>query len=89
MSQNQQEVITMCAGPLRPKPPAPPPPPEKLPEAAVAPETPTQAGGGSQAASDQSRRRRAQGQSARSTILTGSRGVQDGAGTATKTLLGQ
>jgi len=86
----------MCAGPLKPKAPkapaaaaAPPPPPEKLPEAAVAPETPTQAGGGSTDTRDKSRRRKALGQSARSSILTSSRGVQDGAGTAAKTLLGQ
>lgn len=71
----------MCVGSA---PKAPPPPP-RLPEAPTAP-TDT---GVSQADQDRRRRAAAAGGSATSTILTGSRGVQDGAQTAQKTLLGQ
>lgn len=70
----------MCGG----SPSAPPPPPA-VPEAPRAPDT-----GSSQAAGDADKRRRASATGeGRSTILTSSRGVQDGAATATKTLLGQ
>ena len=72
----------MCGG--SPRAPAPPP---AVPEAPRAPDV-----GSSETASDRDRRRRASaaGQTGgRSTILTSSRGVQDGAATATKTLLGQ
>lgn len=72
----------MCIG-SSPKAPTPPP---RAPEAAVAPQvatTPSRRTG-----DDESRRRRAGGTGA-GTILTGSRGVQDGAATAPKTLLGQ
>ena len=70
----------MCGG----TPSAPTPPPV-TPEAPVAPEPVT----GSQAERDKRRRAAAAGGSERSTILTGPRGVQDGAATAQKTLLGQ
>ena len=70
----------MCVG-STPKAPAAPP---RLPEA---PTAPTQTGT-SQADADKRRRAAAGGQSATSTILTGPRGVQDGAATAQKTLLG-
>lgn len=71
----------MCGG----SPSAPPPPPA-VPEAPRAPDVAS-----SETAQDRDRRRRAAatGTGGRSTILTGSRGVQDGAATATKTLLGQ
>lgn len=71
----------MCGG----SPSAPPPPPA-IPEAPRAPDIST-----SQAAGDPDSRRRARatGQGSRSTILTSSRGVSDGAATVTKTLLGQ
>ena len=69
----------MCGG--SPKAPAPPP---------VAPEAPrTPDAGSSQAADVDKRRRAAADGGGRSTILTSSRGVQDGAATSTKTLLGQ
>lgn len=72
----------MCGG----SPSAPPPPPA-VPEAPHAPDASTSEGAGER---DKRRRAAATGQSGgRSTILTGSRGVQDGAATATKTLLGQ
>ena len=71
----------MCGG----SPSAPPPPPA-VPEAPRAPDV-----GASQISADEDKRRRARasGQGGRSTILTSARGVQDGAATATKTLLGQ
>jgi len=71
----------MCGG----SPSAPPPPPV-VPEAPRAPDT-----GASETASDRDKRRRAaaSGETERSTILTSSRGVQDGAATTSKTLLGQ
>ena len=71
----------MCGG----SPSAPTPPPV-VPEAAQAPVTP---GGRDAAGRDVQRRRTAAGGAGRSTILTGARGVQDGAATAQKTLLGQ
>lgn len=64
-----------------PKAPAPAP---VLPEAPVAPE----ASGLAQAEADRRRRAAAAGGGTTSTILTGSRGVQNGAQTAQKTLLG-
>lgn len=67
-----------------PKTPEAPVIPPKTPEAARAPETPIRRDVG-----DAARRRRAAGGSSRSTILTGARGVTDGAATAQKTLLGQ
>ncbi len=70
----------MCGG--SPRAPAPPP---AVPEAPRAPDT-----GSSQAAQGTDKRRRAAATGdGRSTILTSSRGVSDGATTATKTLLGQ
>lgn len=71
----------MCGGS-----PSAPPPPAAIPEAPRAPDIDA-----SQAAGDADRRRRAKaaGTSDRSTILTGPQGVQDGAATVTKTLLGQ
>lgn len=72
----------MCGG----SPSAPPPPPQ-VPEAPRAPDTGTGEAAGAQ---DRRRRAAASGQEGgRSTILTSARGVQDGAATATKTLLGQ
>jgi len=72
----------MCGG----SPSAPPPPPA-VPEAAQAPTAPE---GTAETAADRDRRRRAAASGQDSgTILTGSRGVTDSAGTATKTLLGQ
>lgn len=73
----------MCVGPLAPDTPAPPPPPPVVPEAAKAP-TPAITRNNI----DAQRRKRAAGTSDRSTILTGARGVTDGAATAQKTLLG-
>lgn len=71
----------MCGG----SPSAPPPPPQ-VPEAPRAPDTGTSEAG----AQDRRRRAAAAGQEGgRSTILTSARGVQNGAATATKTLLGQ
>jgi hypothetical protein len=67
-------------------PDAPKPPP-RTPEAAQLPTAPTIGRGG--AAVDTRRRRAATGADSRSTILTGARGVQDGAATSQKTLLGQ
>jgi len=61
-----------------------PSPPPKLPEAPRAPDVSAGAGGDSDA-----RRKRAAGGKGRSTILTSSRGVQDGGATTQKTLLGQ
>lgn len=72
----------MCGG--SPSVPAPPP---VAPEAAQAPSAP--AGGTEAGGRDARRRARATGEGGRSTILTSSRGVQDGAATTTKTLLGQ
>ncbi len=70
----------MCGG----SPSAPLPPPV-VPEAPRAPDI-----RGSESAEDRDRRRRASATGAgRSTILTSSRGVTDGAATTTKTLLGQ
>ena len=73
----------MCGG----SPSAPVPPP-RAPEAAQLPTAPVGRGG---RAEDARRRRAAAGGEidGRSTILTGARGVQDGAVTAQKTLLGQ
>lgn len=71
----------MCGG----TPSAPTPPPV-APEAPRAPDVAT---GETQAQRDLRRRRAATGGIDRSTILTGPRGVQDGAATAQKTLLGQ
>ena len=70
----------MCGG----SPSAPTPPPA-VPEAPVAPEVRSAEG----TAEREARRRRAATGGGRSTILTSSRGVQDGAATAQKTLLGQ
>lgn len=74
----------MCMGS---SPKAPPPPPV-TPEAPVSPE-PRSAESVSER--DARRRRAAAGEAegGRSTILTSPRGVQDGAATAQKTLLGQ
>lgn len=71
----------MCGGS-----PSPPPPPPAVPEAPRAPDV-----GASEQRGDKDKRRRAAaaGQDGRSTILTGSRGVTEGAATTTKTLLGQ
>jgi hypothetical protein len=70
----------MCGG----SPSAPIPPPA-VPEAPVAPDV-----SGAEGVSERdARRRRAAAGAGRSTILTGARGVQDGAATAQKTLLGQ
>lgn len=68
----------MCGG----SPSAPPPPP-RVPEAPRAPEIETT----DTALADRRRRARAAGDTG--TILTSARGVQDGAVTVTKTLLGQ
>lgn len=70
----------MCGG----SPSAPTPPPQ-VPEAPQAPAARTTEGRGA----DEQRRRAAAGKGGRSTILTSARGVQDGAATAAKTLLGQ
>lgn len=64
--------------------PSAPTPPPALPEAPVAPKTEARRG-----APDDQRRRAAAGQAGTSTILTSSRGITNGAQTATKTLLGQ
>lgn len=64
-----------------PKAPAPAP---ILPEAPTTPDTASTGAG----TADRRRRAAAAGESATSTILTGPRGVQNGAQTATKTLLG-
>lgn len=69
----------MCGGSRAPTPPP------AVPEAPRAPIADT---GEDTKATDRRRRAAAAGRS-RSTILTGSRGVQDGAATATKTLLGE
>ena len=69
----------MCGG----TPSAPTPPPA-LPEAPTLPE----ARGEDAGASDKRRRRAAAGQG-QSTILTGPQGIQNGAATAQKSLLGQ
>jgi hypothetical protein len=70
----------MCTGA-----PSAPPPPARAPEAPRLPDA-----GAPRAGDTEARRRRAAaGTSSTSTILTGARGVQDGAATATKTLLGQ
>ena len=72
----------MCGG--SPRAPLPPP---AVPEAPRAPDVGSSDSPGAQ---DRRRRAAASGESGRrSTILTSSRGVQDGATTATKTLLGQ
>lgn len=70
----------MCGG----SPSAPTPPPT-VPEAPRAPAVDTSEGA---AVTDRRRRAAAAGQG-QSTILTGARGVQNGAATATKTLLGE
>ncbi len=70
----------MCTG----SPNAPTPPPQ----APQAPTTPAPKEGGGTADRDKRRRATAAGGGA-GTILTGSRGVQNGAATAQKTLLGQ
>lgn len=67
--------------------PSAPRAPAAVPEAPV---SPTQ--GASESAADRDKRRRATAsgqEGGRSTILTSSRGVQDGATTTSKTLLGQ
>ena len=64
--------------------PSAPTPPPVVPEAPRAPDTSGQAAQG-----NDKRRRAAATGDGRSTILTSSRGVSDGAATATKTLLGQ
>ena len=70
----------MCGG----SPSAPTPPPT-VPEAPRAPDVAS-----SESVADRDRRRRARSSGeGRSTILTSARGVQDGAVTAPKTLLGQ
>jgi len=70
----------MCLGS-----PSPPAPPAAVPEAPRAPDV-----AASESAKDRDKRRRASATGeGRSTILTSSRGVQDGAATTTKTLLGQ
>lgn len=74
----------MCGGGSAPK--APPPPPA-LPQAPQLPEERS-----AETTGDRDKRRRAaaaSGESDRSTILTSSRGVQNGAAVAQKTLLGQ
>lgn len=70
----------MCGGPSAPTPP---------PVAPEAPIAPSPSSGESASARDERRRRTASGGADRSTILTSARGVQDGAATAQKTLLGQ
>ena len=60
--------------------------PAVVPEAAQLPTAPTGAG---TSANDKKRRAAATGTSGNGTILTGSRGIEQIAGTATKTLLGQ
>ena len=70
----------MCGGPSAPTPP---------PKAAEAPRLPDPSTALGATDSDKRRKALAGGESSRSTILTGSRGVQDGAATAQKTLLGQ
>ena len=65
--------------------PKAPTPPAAVPEA---PQAPDVAGSLSAGGRDRRRRATATGEG-RSTILTSSRGVSDGAATATKTLLGQ
>ena len=69
----------MCGGK------APPPPPAAVPETPRLPDVGGQVGG---SGADKRRRASAAGESGRSTILTGSRGVQNGGATVTKTLLG-
>ena len=69
----------MCGSKSAPK--APPP----VPEAPRLPDASTVSAGGA----DKRRQRAAAGESTRSTILTSSRGVQNGAATATKNLLGE
>lgn len=64
--------------------PKAPPPAAVLPEA---PQTPTESARGGTGDTDR-RRRAAMGGNTSGTVLTSSRGVQDGATTATKTLLG-
>lgn len=65
--------------------------PDAPPLPAVAPEAPSTPGQETRqrGSSDRRRRAAAAGQSRGGTILTGSRGVQDGAVTSAKTLLGQ
>lgn len=75
----------MCIGSTPKAPPAA----AVLPEAAQAPVAPSGAEAGGAAARDRRRRAAAAGEGSASTILTGPRGVQDGATTAGKTLLGQ
>lgn len=70
----------MCGG----SPSAPTPPP-RAPEAAQLPTTPAGRGTGE---ADARRRAAAAGGTGRSTILTTSRGIQDGGAVAQKTLLG-
>lgn len=69
----------MCIG-GSPKAPAPPP---RTPEAPTTPDVSRRRD------TDDERRRRAAGGEGVGTILTGARGVTDGAATASKTLLGQ
>jgi len=74
----------MCVG----RSPQATPPPEKTPEAARAPVAPSIATSRTSATDDAARRRRAGG-TGTGTILTGARGIQDGAAPVAKTLLGQ
>lgn len=71
----------MCFGST----PSAPTPAAALPEA---PRTPDPSATGSTADADKRRRAAATGEGRASTILTGPRGVQNGAATTTKTLLG-
>lgn len=70
----------MCGGS-----PSAPLPPARAPEAPRLPDATARSGDDSEAR----RRRAAAGTGSTSTILTSARGVQNGAQTATKTLLGQ
>lgn len=63
-------------------------PPEKLPEAPQTPKIPSIRSAGSGGVEGDIKRRRAAGGSAEGTILTGTRGITDGAQTQVKTLLG-
>jgi len=69
----------MCGTPTAPALP---------PVAPEAPRAPDASTSGASENADARRRRAAAGESSRSTILTGARGVEDGGATAQKTLLG-
>ena len=75
----------MCIG-GSPKAPAAP---AALPEAPQTPEVPLTASGTAAGSDDERRRRAAAGGTGQSTILTGARGITDGAATQAKTLLGE